>query len=247
MKPLYLAGAETLHVALDGPALRVSKSNASDRRFPLGRVSRIVVSGRVSWSTDALLACADEGIVVCFLKADGSPRGRWIGRPSKRCDFAQRWHNFLDRPDYQELYAQWRSNIRRRAVRFCALRMGWSPVGRTRDLVRVIQAGTNCGVGELRTLRRELHGLAHARCLEELARIGLGADDASLTLIVPDLVTTIQWGLHPDLDIWRRGRPEHELDDPMLAITFFERHRNACEFHLRETLRHLNRYLEGFE
>ena len=247
MKPLYLAGVETLHVALDGPALRVSKPNASDRRFPLRRVSRVVVSGRVSWSTDALLACADEGIVVCFLKGDGSPRGRWIGRPSKRCEFTQRWQNFLDRPDYRELYAQWRSNIRRRAVRFCALRMGWPPVGRTRDLIQAIQTEADCGVAELQAFRRKLHGLAHARCLEELARIGLGSDDASLALVVPDLITAIQWGMHPDLAVWRQGQHRQALGDPMLAVTFFERHRGACEFHLRETLRHLNRYLEGLE
>ena len=237
MKPLHLAAAETLHVALDGPALRVSKSNASDHRFPLGRVLRIGVIGRVSWSTDALLACADEGTVVCFLKADGSPRGRWLGRPSKRSDFVQRWQNFLDRSDFR----------RRCAVRFCALRMGWPLVGRTRDLIQEIQAEADCGIAELRTFKRKLHGLAHARCLEELARTGRGSDDAFLTLIVPDLVTAIQWGLHPDFAVWRQGRHRHTFGAPMLAIAFYERRRNTCEFHLRETLRHLSRYPEGLE
>ena len=246
MKPLYLAGTSPLRVALDGPALRISRSNASDRRFPLERVSRIVVSGSVSWSTDALLACADEGIAVCFLKADGGLRARWIGRPSKRCDFAQRWSNFLDRPDYKELYAQWRSNIRRRAIRFCALRMGRPSIGCNRDVIRVIQQETNCDAVELRRIKKKINGLAHARCVEELARVGLGSDNASLKLIAPDLVAMIQWGLHPDFAVWwqRRRRPSSGPDS---AISFFEQHGGVCEFHLRETLRHLNRYLEGLE
>ena len=245
MKPLYLDGKEPLPVALDGPALRVSTAAESDRRFPLCRISRVTVSGRVSWSTEALLACADEGITVCFLKSDGGPRARWIGRPSKRSEFAQRWRDFFDRPDCDALYADWRRNIRRRALRFCALRLGWSP-NSSQNIVAMLMGGIESDISELREFKREIRGLAHSRCLQELTKIGLGSDDTTLASIVPDLVMVIQWGLHPDFITWWQGQ-RRALIQSNLAVSFFERHRNTCDFHLRDTLRSLNHYLKELE
>ena len=69
---------------------------SADRRIPFKRVSRVVESGRVSWSTNALLECADQGVVVHFLKGNGMPRARWIGRVTERSELAQRWVDFLD-------------------------------------------------------------------------------------------------------------------------------------------------------
>ena len=245
MRPLYLNGKERLLVSLDGPALRVSGPALSDRRFPLSRVSRVIVSGEASWSTEALLACADEGIAVCFLKRDGSPRGRWIGRPSKRSEFAQRWRDFQDRPDCDALYAEWRTNIRRRAIRFCAFRLGWSPNQSANIIPRLIR-GTNSDVSELIKFKKEIRGLAHSRCLEELTRVGLGADDALLASLIPDLAMAIQWGLHPDLLTWR-GNHRCTPKRGNRAIAFFERYRGTCDFHLRDTLRSLNQYLKELE
>lgn len=245
MKPLYLYGEELLSVALDGPALRVSTVGESDRRFPLGRVSRVIVSGIVSWSTEALLACADEGIAICFLKPNGSPRARWIGCPSRRSEFSQRWRDFLDRPDCDALYAEWRKNIRRRALRFCALRLGW-PSSWSSNTAAMLASGIGSDISELREIKREVRGLAHSRCLQELTKIGLGSDNTTLALIIPDLVMVIQWGLHPDLITWWQGR-RRALKPSNLAVSFFERHRNTCDFHLRDTLRSLNCYLKDLE
>ena len=71
-KPLYLHGHQPLAVALDGPALRVTQAESADRLFPLERLSRVVASGEVAWSTEALLACADHGVPVSFLAARSS-------------------------------------------------------------------------------------------------------------------------------------------------------------------------------
>ena len=246
MKPLYLTDRQgPMQVVLDGPALRVraSAGDIADRRFPLSRVSRVVVVGRVSWSTDALLACADEGVVVCFQRKDGRLRARWIGRPSKRNNFAQRWRDFFDRSDWQELYMPWRTNIRRRAIRFCALRMGWSPRKGT-NLVRTLHGNVGLDLSELRTLKKELRGLVEARVIEELTHTGLGADDVSLTQLVPDLVTVVQWALHAEL-VLRPPKPcRNATAGTPMATAFFERNRGTCDFVLRETLRHLYRYLE---
>ncbi len=254
MKPLYLRGNEPLAVALDGPALRVSKTGCADRRIPFERVSRVVVSGRVSWSTDALLECADQGIVVCFLKTDGMPRARWIGRATKRSELVQRWVDFLDRPDWRNLYTQWSIANSRRAVRFCALRMGWSPMVDQRSMNRAICQATRAvaGVDEIHVIRRRLYGLAVAHALETLTASGLSTDNVAVSQLVPDLVTTVQWGLRPDLIRWltnHRGDRNRLITvaDPHALVRFFERHRPVSDFHLRDTISRLTRYLEDIQ
>lgn len=58
MRPLYLDGREPLSVSLDGPAICVRGLKRADGRYPLGRISRVMVSGVVQWQTEALVACA---------------------------------------------------------------------------------------------------------------------------------------------------------------------------------------------
>ena len=251
MKPLYLRGNDPLSVSLDGPALRISKRACADRRIPFQRISRVVVSGRVSWSTDALLECADQGVVVCFLKADGIPRARWIGQTTRRSDLLQRWLDFIDRPDWQDLYAQWSVANTRRAVRFCALRLGWSPREDEKDMSRAICRETRAvaSVDDMRIMRRRLHGLGVARALEAMAAAGLDADDTTFSQLIPDLTMSVQWGLRPDLIRWltnhRRARSRLIVaDDPYAIVAFFERHRPVSDFHLRDAINRLTRYLE---
>lgn len=256
MKPLYLHTGGPLTIALDGPALRVSRAGCADQRFPLRRISRVMVSGDASWSTRALLACADEGIAICFLNADGGPRARWIGRATARGELAQRWQDFLDRPDWPDRYTEWRVALSRRTVRICAWRMGWTATGDPRTMHRAICEATRAVVSaaELGAIRRRLYGLAHARAFEELGKVGLGAGDVSATHLVPDLVTVIQWGLRPELLRWldrqrgTRGSCHAESAfNPRIAAAFFERHAGLVAFHLRDALGRLQRYLEGLQ
>lgn len=256
MKPLYLHADRPLAVSLDGPALRISQTGCADRRFPLRRISRVMVSGDASWSTRALLACADEGIHICFLTANGMPRARWIGQATLRSELAQRWQDFLDRPDWPDRYTEWRIATSRRAVRFCAWRMGWSPTGDPRTMHQAICEATRTVVhtAELSTIRRRLYGLGQARALEELGKEGLSAGEVSITHLLPDLMTTIQWGLRPELTRWlahrrRRSNTSHTTTefDHRTAVTFFERHSALVDFHLRDTLGRLQRYLERLQ
>ena len=215
-----------------------------------------MVSGSASWSTHALLACADEGITICFLKSDGMPRARWIGRETKRGELAQRWQDFLDRPDWQSLYIQWRIALSRRAVRICAWRMGWSATGDPRSMHQAIHEATWAVANreELSVVRRRLHGMVYARALEELGRVGLGAGDVSASYLAPDLVTSVQWGLRPELTRWlARGRSgrnpcdaESYFNHRRVAV-FLERHSAVVDFHLRDALGRLHRYLEGLQ
>ena len=241
MKPLYIDGNEARHVSLDGPALKVQQPSCAALRFPLARISRVVASGGVSWSTEALLACADAGIVVCFLHANGRPRARWIGRPASRSTFSQHWRDFLDRPDWAERYGNWRTNLRRHAIGFCTMRLGF-PHGPLRDLPSMVTPDASEAVPFGRA-KSHIYGLAYARALDELATLGLGSGDPSLRTVAPDLAICVQWGLHPDLVAWQRdhGWPTERQQ----ATVFFERHRPTAEFHLRHALRCLSRFLEG--
>jgi len=157
MKPLYLDGAQPLAVTLDGPALRVGQRGCADRRFPLRRVSRVVNSGRVSWDTRALLACADKGITICFLARDGGTRARWTGRTTERSGLAQRWNDFLDRPDWR---AAMRAVVRQGGVSTGLPMRGKLP--RPPDLVALLDVSGSMGRYS-RMLIHFLHAAANAR------------------------------------------------------------------------------------
>lgn len=236
-RPLYLNGHEPLRVFLDGPALRVCKAHSDDRRYPLSRLSRVVACGNVGWSPPAFLACSNAGIVLCFLRPDGLPDSSWIGKPSTNSTFAEDWRHFLDRPCCNRLFRQWRSRARWRATRFCALQLGM----RHRERAVLRQVGDRArNDARFRAAKRVLYGLAYARSLEELAKLGLCNTDPSLSKLVPDLTAVAQWALHPALCDSRNH--EALLSMPNLR-KFFENHRAEVEFHMHDTLRSLSRLL----
>lgn len=74
MKALYLDGRRETSVRFDGPALRVQTAGRADGRYPLGRISRIVTIGRVTWHPQALLACFQFGVPLAELDS----RGRFV-------------------------------------------------------------------------------------------------------------------------------------------------------------------------
>ncbi|MGZ8136334.1 MAG: CRISPR-associated endonuclease Cas1 [Methylococcaceae bacterium] len=116
MRPLYIDGQEGTWVKLDMPALKVTCADRADLLFPLQRISRVVVTGSVCWDTDALLACADQGIAVAFLSDDGELRGRWLGKGGERQTFIQRLADLMTRPDGVELYEDWYDAMERMVV-----------------------------------------------------------------------------------------------------------------------------------
>ena len=237
-KPLYLNGGAPLQVCLDGPALRVRKQQSDDRRFPLVRISRVVVSGTVDWAWEARLACQESGIVVCFLRADGLPCCQWVGRPSTRNTFAEDWRHFIDSEDSEVSFRQWRIQVRQQAIRFCALCLGLERRDPRALAVHVGRCAANDPL--YRAAKRGLYGLAHARSLEELAKLGLSDGNVSLYLVAPDLTASIQWGLHPRLRDWLPRQSSVTM--PRLTA-FFEGSRSTVDFHLRDTLRRLARFL----
>lgn len=245
MRPLYLQSHAPVQVSLDGPALLVKAEGAGDRRYPLCRISRIVASDSTSWTTSALLQCADQGITVTVLRSDGLVRARWTGRPNERSSFAQYWTDFVDLSDWRARYQQWRTANRTRAIRFCAIRMGWRPHTDPRKPIQAIKDATPHPHtrAELTRLKRHLYGLSQSRAVAELHRFGV-PDVASQTLI-PDLVMAIQWGLHPEL--CRRMTTDTGDSTPRIqrrtVATFFERHASTADFIVQDTLTRLAHHL----
>lgn len=233
-RALYLHAETPLRVSLDGPALRVTKRHSDHRRFPLGRLSRVVTIGEVNWNPDALSGCADLGIVVCELRHNGLPTGNWFGPKFSRSTFVEDWQHFLDRPKAQRSYDQWRAATRRRAIRFCGLQLGGSRQS-DRTIVQDLRLRTSKDAG-FRAAQRVLHGLAFARSLQELAQLGLSDSDRSLALVAPDLSAAIQWGLHPALLDWRQ---RHANLTVRHCTALFERNRATAAFYLRDALRTL--------
>lgn len=104
MKPLYLNGRTGMRVSLDGPALQVAVPERAATLYPLQRISRVITSGPVTWSTEALLVCAERGITVTFLHRDGTTRAYLFGESPVREGLLSRLRDLLDRPDWQERY-----------------------------------------------------------------------------------------------------------------------------------------------
>ena len=235
-------------VTLDGPALRVYVQGKSVQRFPLCRISRVIVSGNAGWSTKALLACADEGITISFLMRDGCIRARWIGKATDRNQFLQRWNDFLDRPDCVSIYRQWRTSLNRRAIRICAWRMGWSPRSDTRTMSQAITEATQSVAEEtlVEHMISLLNGLIQARTTQEITRLGLSVPDVATSHLENTFLVAIKWGLYPEFMRWlsrvsRQDQKFYAYDKK--AFRFFEKNSDRVNSLLNDVVFRLNRFL----
>jgi len=108
-KTLYLDGRGRLRVWREGPSLCVFARDKALQRVPLQRISRIVVSGQVEWATPALIACAEAGIGVVFLRGNGAVRARLQG-PCTVHDYtglAEMLDHVLENPQGSYWVRQW--------------------------------------------------------------------------------------------------------------------------------------------
>lgn len=232
MKACYLTGRPGTRVDLDGPALKVRSLERASVLLPLQRLSRVVASGPVEWSTAALLACAERGITVTFLHSDGRVRAYLFGEASERESLFQRLRDFLDRADWRERYQDWQRAMTSRARRVVLRQLGEEvsvPVTAAeleawlRLLKRAWVTATVCDYSE-----RRLRGLCQALAAEELAAAGLNAERARALGqrldVVGDLARLLEWGLQiPLLELLQQGIHGERLDDALL-VRLFEEH-----------------------
>ncbi len=125
--PLYLDIAQADRVGVDGSALRVVTHAQAEVFFPLRRVSRVVVTGKVEWETAALLACLEYGVPVAFRGRDGRLLGHCLSDRSSTVSLENLLHAGADSAQGDALYQQWRAHEENRWVvrmgKACGLRL----------------------------------------------------------------------------------------------------------------------------
>jgi hypothetical protein len=107
-KPLYLDIAQANKVELETVALRVKSHEQADSFYPLRRIARVVVTGKVEWQTAALLACLEYGIPVAFRGRDGRLLGHCLNDRSSQTTLEELLQTNADTPEGDALYQQWR-------------------------------------------------------------------------------------------------------------------------------------------
>jgi hypothetical protein len=129
----------------------------------LRRLSRIVSSCHVDWRTDALLACAGQGVTVSFLDGEGDVVARCIGKVSAHESLQERLAAFLLRDDCMGLYAQWLAAMENMALRAAIRRSGLRFEGcpDARALRRLFREGAISlnALSAYERIGREIHSL----------------------------------------------------------------------------------------
>lgn len=116
MRPLYVAGGNGVVVRLDGPSLVVEAPERAQRRYPLERLSEVVLCGAVEAGVDALRACAARGIPVGALDANRRPVGFFVPWRAPVARASVLLENFLQRGDAESRYRDWKRSQERRGM-----------------------------------------------------------------------------------------------------------------------------------
>lgn len=139
MRPLYIEGDKPTRVEWDAPALKVCVQGYAEQWFPLSRVSRILVQGQIDFATDALLACAEQGVSVVFF-VDGEIKARCLGVGESRQAVLQRLADLLTHSEGIELYANWYQAMERMVVRSVGRKLGLNTLEMTTPYVKHVLA-----------------------------------------------------------------------------------------------------------
>lgn len=105
---LYLDSLQADRVSLEAVALRVQTHESGSLFYPLRRIARVVVTGKVEWQTTALLACLDYGIPLAFRERDGRLIGHCLSERSNQTPLEALLVYCTDHPEGDALYQQWR-------------------------------------------------------------------------------------------------------------------------------------------
>lgn len=222
MRPLYIDGTTRPFVAVDGPSLLVRRSGAAAARFPFRFISRIVVRGAAEWSTDALIACMDTGILVAFLDETGNARGYCIAAAGRDTDVNLRIEDCIQLPAWPARRENWLCAVERRGIRQAFKHLGlpapddFRPaVCRQRLARRIDEPGMPVSATAILAV---LTGLLSAHLAALLRRRGIwarfvaGSGDNALIDLLGDFRRVLTWSLYPDalaLGRYFRLHPRH--------------------------------------
>ncbi len=232
MKPLYLQGKTGMRVDYEEPALSITQPDKARQLFPLQRVSRVVVSGAVDWSTSALLACADLGISVIFLNDQGDVRCRCVGSPQTQNSIVSQFEALFERAGSLQSYLNWRIGMERMAVRSAARRLEMTEWQTMRTDV-FQQWMKRAMTDEFYALRLPLQSFLHSTVLAYLGDFGLNANDETLleapVNLPQDLAGLLIWDFYPSLVALAQHQPRPPT--PQEWVTYYET-RQARVLHL---------------
>ena len=203
----------------------------ADAWLPLRRISRVVSATCVGWSSEALLACAAEGISVSFLANDGRVVARLTGQPGERDELRQRLADLLDRPGWREDYDLWLTGMEQMAARSLARRAGFpvSELPLPKELQRALrEQATDQGLlADYDALGRRVHGLLGGFVTQHLAEAGLGPEWAGWSELdlSGDFSRILFWDFRLSRLAWlnaRRRQHPPPGPDEVEGIAFFE-------------------------
>lgn len=222
VKPLYLDAEASVTVDLDGPALRVAGGGCTDGRYPLKRLSRIVVRGDVEWRARALAACLATGISISFVDDRGEITGLCLSARPRRPYLGQWLNERASTRNWAEHYADWRRRMEREAaLRFLgATELGVPSLDpacvRERFVTRMR------GLGPLAFLEAAAASLAAEVC-QDFGRASFA--DCNL---VTDLAMILRWEV--DALAYKLGRRRrHGFLSVAAAASAFEAEREKLE------------------
>ncbi|QXP83807.1 CRISPR-associated endonuclease Cas1 [Methylococcus sp. ANG] len=253
MKPLYLYGSN-LQVANDGAALKISQPEHAPRWYPLGRLSRVVSTRNVEWSTAALLLCAESGITVTFLDGDGRLAMRCIGpRPSPHDRFAQRLDELLQHPDRDTLYADWLDGVERSALRSLIRRAGlaFAPDLTATELRRLFldSAKEMGGYDAYRAIGAHLRCLLNSHVTQTLHDLGVDLSQCAALGFDPvaGWVRLLRWEFELPCAAWLEYRLQQgriaESPSPSEIVAWYERRRERLDWLTRSITSRMHRWL----
>lgn len=260
MKPLYLDGVRPLRVQLDGPGLRVCAVGVADRMYPLQRLSRVVVCGQVDWATDALLACAEAGIPVSFMRRNGILRARMLGVSLRKhlLQLDTLLEEFIGLPDGVDRYRDWvrgRSQQARLELVCGSGRGPWPSESRALAQLLRQHAKQYTRSAELARFDSQVRALVRIHMETTLHRFSLDPDATQLMVqdifLTDDLSEILMWKIQNVKLTWlkrahnRLRRLGEGLAQPGLeqAIRFLESRDTALDFHSTDLIRDLQVFL----
>jgi hypothetical protein len=177
------------------------------------RISRVHSSTRVTWSTEALLACAGQGIGVVFVSDDGDVRARLLGCPGERDELLWRFQELLMLPHAEAIYGRWLATTRGRIAYWASQRLGAPQGARDPRNARAWiehQAQQYGGRRGAERTRQWLRALAYQWTLGHLVDLGFGANtelgQTGEPSLARDIAELLMWYLEPPRIGWLRRR-----------------------------------------
>ncbi len=208
-RPLHVEPKGEARILLDGPALCIERAGRRATSIPLRRISRIHLPVNVDITSDAILACAERGIVLVIHDLQEFPVARIIGRASERTQLHQRLFDLTDRPDWRDRYRDWRRSMEQRicAILRKRLEAPWRLRNRPDEMRTWIQRRATIAAGprDADRTRRIFRQLSLAWMQTRLLAHGIDAENEIWLAGPPDLPRDLGELLADRLETLRLG------------------------------------------